>query len=223
MHSPQVPGLHQCVPWRHLRAVTHSDADRLKKWPDRTLQNKGWTNAPGTGSPQSKGRLEADRLGSSSAEDDLVILVGHWLNMSQQCVLTLMKAKEKTNFPLPEILAAFRRDRNDKTSSHFAGSLLCRLANTGETTHLPSSVHKCSHWSIKWERKLLEYYLLLFFSLLIYDNISSLCVMLSVAFFLLCKSTSSLIQFGNSISYSDYSLRCHRFVWHKVISDKPAD
>lgn len=139
MHSPQVPGLHQeCVPRRHLRAVTQSDADRLEEWPGRTLQNKGWTNAPGTDSPQSKGRLEADRLGGSSAEEDLVILVGNWLSMSQECVLALMKAKEKTTFPLSEILAAFRRDRNNQVFSHFAGSLLYRLGNTRETTHLPS-------------------------------------------------------------------------------------
>lgn len=48
-------------------------------------------------------RLEADRLGSRSTEEDLVVLVGHWLNMSQPRALALMKAKEKTSFPLPEI------------------------------------------------------------------------------------------------------------------------
>lgn len=75
-------------------------------------------------------RLEADRLGSSSAEENLLVLVGNWLNMSQQGVLTLMKAKEKTSFPPPEIQATFRRDRNDQTGifSHFASNLLCRTS-----------------------------------------------------------------------------------------------
>lgn len=105
-----------------------------------------------------QGRLEADRLGSSSAEQDLVILVGSWLTMSQKCVLGVIKAKKITSFSLLEILATFRRDRNYWTGmfSHFAGSIFCRWANTRETTHLPSSAHKCSHWSIKWEQKLLD-------------------------------------------------------------------
>lgn len=60
-------------------------------------------------------RLEADSLGSSSAEEELLVLIGEWLDTSQQCVLAMMKAKEKAIFSLPEIQDTFRRDRNYQT------------------------------------------------------------------------------------------------------------
>lgn len=88
------------MPLIHLRVVIQSDVDRLKEWPDRTSQNTVWTNAPRTDKPQEQSRLEADRLGSSCVEEDLGVLVGNHLNMSQQCALAVMKAKEKNSFPV---------------------------------------------------------------------------------------------------------------------------
>lgn len=55
--------------------------------------------------------------------------------------------REKTSFPLQKYKLPSEETEIIKQEYffHFAGSLLCRLANTKETTHLPSTVYKCSH------------------------------------------------------------------------------
>lgn len=90
--------LNKLVPSIHLRGIIQSDADRLEEWPERSSQNTVWTNALPQCKPQEQSRQEGDRLSSSSTEEDLGVLVGSLLNLSQQFALAVMEAKEEKRF-----------------------------------------------------------------------------------------------------------------------------